>query len=134
MTNYGWTQLEDDGRRAGAVRAKVGWVVERCLPQHEWRQGGWCDGKRGNGGEHRRRRLCLAFGRQPGGQDLRLFVFVCLEQRLRIRRGVVSVIHRNGMAVGMRVDLTPIVVLCGMATIEMRVDKRGLRRGARERQ
>ena len=65
---------------------------------------------------------------------MRLFVFVRLEQRMRISTGVVAVLHRNGMGVGMRVDLAPIVVLGGMATIEMCVDKRSPHRGARERQ
>jgi len=53
---------------------------------------------------------------------------------MRISPGVVGVLHRKGMGTGMRVNLAPIVVLRGMATIEMRVDKRSPHRGARERQ
>ncbi len=134
LTNYGWKRLEDDGRRTRAVWAQVGTGMERSRPGREQGMvGGW-NGEGLDAGKCDWRVLGLTFSSHKSGHRLGLFPVVLTDDQPRRFRGVIASLDGHRMRVGMRVNLGPVVVLRGMATIEMCVDKRSPHRGARERQ
>ncbi len=108
--------------------------MERSRPGREQgKVGGW-NGEGRDAGECNRCVMALTFGRHKSGQRLGLFAVVLTDNQPRRFRGVIASLDGHRMRVGMRVNLGPVVVLRGMATIEMCVDKRSPHRGARERQ
>jgi len=108
--------------------------MERRRPGREQgKVGGWnregLDADEGN-----RCVMALTLGRHESGQRLSLFACVFTDNQPRRFRRVIAVLDGHRMRVGMGVNLGSIVVVRGMATIEMCVDQRGPHRGARERQ